>query len=55
MNDFLAMGGYAQYVWSAYSISLIVLVLTVVLTKRALTQSKQKLARRLASQQENAA
>lgn len=27
MNEFLAMGGYASYVWSAWGITLLVLVL----------------------------
>ncbi len=31
MKDFLEMGGYAMYVWSAYGISLVVLVLNVIL------------------------
>ena len=52
MNDFLAMGGYAKYVWSAYSLTLIVLVFTVVLTKRMLTNTRQSILRRQASQKE---
>ncbi len=28
MIDFLSMGGYATYVWSAYGITLVVLVLS---------------------------
>ncbi|MEK9743851.1 MAG: heme exporter protein CcmD [Gammaproteobacteria bacterium] len=34
MTDFLAMGGYALYVWPAYGISLITLVLSIVLPIR---------------------
>jgi len=34
MSDFLAMGGYAFYVWSAYSLALIVL-LGLLLNSRA--------------------
>ena len=31
MNEFLQMGGYAFYVWSAYGISLIILLINVYL------------------------
>lgn len=31
MSEFLNMGGYAFYVWSAYGISLIVLVINAVI------------------------
>ncbi len=49
------MGGYARYVWSAYGISLVVLTATVFLTKRHLTATRARLARRLASRQEASA
>ncbi len=52
MNDFFAMGGYAKYVWSAYSISFVVLLLTTVLAKRALTNARARVLRRQASQKE---
>jgi heme exporter protein D len=52
MSDFLAMGGYAKYVWSSYGLTLIVLVITVVLTKRMLTNTRQRVLRRQASQKE---
>ncbi len=52
MSEFLAMGGYAKYVWSAYSITLVVLVFAVVLTKRALTNTRMRVIRRRASLQE---
>jgi heme exporter protein D len=35
MVEFLNMGGYASYVWSAYGIALIVLVSNVVLPRRS--------------------
>jgi heme exporter protein CcmD len=53
MSDFLAMGGYAKYVWSAYSISLVVLIFVVVLTKRALANTQLRAIRRQASLREN--
>ncbi|KAF3981089.1 MAG: heme exporter protein CcmD [Methylococcales symbiont of Hymedesmia sp. n. MRB-2018] len=30
-NEFLAMGGYGMYVWSAYGIAFVVLLLNIVL------------------------
>ena len=34
MNEFLHMGGYAAYVWSAYGISLVVLITNIILPIR---------------------
>ncbi len=34
MNEFLNMGGYAFYVWSAYGISLVVLIINAVIPLR---------------------
>jgi len=42
MSDFFAMGGYAPYVWSAYGITLFVLILNGWLAGR-----KHRLALRL--------
>jgi len=50
LNEFLEMGGYARYVWSAFGISAVVLTATVILTKRSLTATRARLARRLQSQ-----
>jgi heme exporter protein D len=52
MSEFLAMGGYAKYVWSAWGISLVVLFITVLLSKRALTNTRNRVLRRQASQKE---
>ncbi|MEN8178280.1 MAG: heme exporter protein CcmD [Pseudomonadota bacterium] len=30
MNDFLAMGGYAEYVWPSYILAIIILVANIV-------------------------
>ena len=51
MSEFLEMGGYARFVWSAFGISLMVLIATVWLTKRSLTATRERLRRRLQSQQ----
>ena len=53
MNEFLDMGGYAKYVWGTYGISLIVLTLTVVLCKRTLTNTRNRVLRRQASLKES--
>ena len=52
MSEFFAMGGYAKYVWSSYTISMVVLVLVVVLTKRALRNTREQVLRRQQSQRE---
>ena len=52
MSEFLAMGGYAKYVWSAWSISLVVLTLTVIFTRRALNSTRQRVLKRQMSQKE---
>jgi heme exporter protein D len=43
MTDFLAQGGYAFYVWTAYAISVLVLATAVVLTVVALRKAKRLL------------
>ena len=53
MNEFLDMGGYAKYVWGTYGISMVVLTLTVVLCKRTLTNTRNRVLRRQASLQEH--
>jgi len=40
LESFLHMGGYAAYVWSAYAITAIVLLLNVILSRR---EHKQRL------------
>ncbi len=46
VEAFLHMGGYASYVWSAYSIATVVLVLNIVLPRRAERAALRRLARR---------
>lgn len=48
MSEFFAMGGYAAYVWSAYGITAIVLVLNAVVPLRAERAALEKLARAVA-------
>lgn len=47
MHEFLAMGGYAAYVWSAYAIAAIVLVLNAVAARRAERAARDALAREI--------
>ncbi|PCC97433.1 heme exporter protein CcmD [Halopseudomonas pelagia] len=46
LSEWLAMGGHGPYVWSAYLITLVVLVLNVVLPLRAHRRLLQVEARR---------
>jgi len=50
MADFLAMGGYAPYVWSAFGISLAVLLANVLAARRLEKVTRRRLALRLARQ-----
>ena len=47
LSDFLHMGGYAGYVWSAFGIATVVLVANVVVAKRQLSTNLKHLKRRL--------
>lgn len=55
MNEFLAMGGYAAYVWPAYAIFLVVLLADalapVLRRRRVLRELRGRLARQSARQQ----
>jgi heme exporter protein CcmD len=53
MIEFLAMDGYAKYVWSAFGISLLVLFAAVYLNKRNLASTQQRVLRRVRSQEGN--
>lgn len=50
MAEFLAMGGYAQFVWTAFGVSAIVLVANVIAANRSEQAVRRKLAMRLARQ-----
>ena len=47
LTEFLHMGGYAFYVWTAYAIATLVLVLNVVLPMRDARVQQQRLRRAL--------
>lgn len=43
MSDFLAMGGYAAFVWPAYAFSIAALAAMVGITLRAYRRAKRRL------------
>lgn len=43
MNGFLGMGGYALWVWSAYGLTVVVMVLNVVMARNRMRQSQERL------------
>ncbi len=48
MTGFLAMGGYAAYVWPSYGLTLGVIILNIVWARRLLLKSREEARRRLA-------
>ena len=46
MAEFFAMGGYAQFVWSAFGLTLVVLILNIVAARRRLRATLAELALR---------
>ncbi|HEX7080351.1 MAG TPA: heme exporter protein CcmD [Gammaproteobacteria bacterium] len=45
MIDFLSMGGYAAYVWSAYGITLLVLLINIWAARRSRLRPLERVAR----------
>lgn len=50
MNAFFDMGGYAAYVWPAYAVTLVVLLLNVAWARGALTRALAAARRRLGTE-----
>ncbi len=46
VEAFLHMGGYGAYVWSSYALAAVLLVINIVLPRRAESAALQRLARR---------
>ncbi len=44
MSDFLAMGGYASFVWPAYGLTFLVMAGLAVASRRALSRQQSDLA-----------
>lgn len=53
MTEFLEMGGYAKYVWSAFGLTLIVLVANIVVAQQQFRSVRTRLAQRWANQQQS--
>ena len=47
LNEFLHMGGYGAYVWSAYGITFVAMVLSIVIPLRQHSSIRQRLTRQL--------
>ena len=54
MSEFLNMGGYAVYVWSAYGLCAIVIAWNIIGARRLLARSRDEARRRLAMRGEEA-
>lgn len=49
LAHFLAMGGYARFVWPSYALTLLVIVLNIHWARRALRTARAAVRRRLAA------
>lgn len=47
MKEFLDMGGYAAFVWPAWGLTMVVIVLNIVWARRLLARSREDAKRRL--------
>jgi heme exporter protein D len=45
MADFFAMGGYAGFIWPAYGITLLILVIAIVSSLRAHAKARENVRR----------
>lgn len=45
-KEFLHMGGYASYVWSAYAITFVVLLVNVLVTRAQFRKTQKLIARK---------
>jgi heme exporter protein D len=50
MEEFFAMGGYARFVWSAFGITAVVIVLNVLMARRRFKNVHQELTVHFARQ-----
>ena len=53
MTEFLEMGGYARYVWSAFGLTLVVLIANIVVARQQFRSVRTRLAQRWANQPES--
>lgn len=52
MTEFLAMGGYAQFLWPAYALTMLAVIVNVITARRAHATAREEARRRLAMQDE---
>jgi heme exporter protein D len=52
MNEFLAMGGYAAYVWSAFGITAFAMIVLAFLARRADRRARLHIKQRISLQGE---
>jgi heme exporter protein CcmD len=50
VSHFLAMGGYARYLWPSYSVTLLAVLLNIIWAQGLLRRAKRDARRRLAMQ-----
>ena len=50
MGEFLAMGGYAQYVWAAFGVTFLIVIGNVIAARRRWRMTRDRLARRVERQ-----
>jgi heme exporter protein D len=55
MGEFLAMGGYAQYVWTAFGVTFLIVIGNVVAARRRWRTTREQLSRRVERQAARAA
>lgn len=55
MNEFLAMGGYAIFLWPAYAVTFVAILYNVVAARRALAEAREQARRRLLIEKETEA
>jgi heme exporter protein CcmD len=53
MSEFFAMGGYAQFLWPAYGLTLLAIVVNVIVARRAHAAARDDARRRIAIQDED--
>lgn len=52
MAEFFAMGGYAAFLWPAYGLAVLALIVNVVVARRALENARAQVRRKLATEGE---
>jgi heme exporter protein D len=55
MSEFFAMGGYAEFVWSSFGLTALIMVFNVFFARRRLRVSLERVTMRIAHQNRKAA